>query len=52
MNVLNLEEDLDALGLSSNYNGFGSSMKRKGQKKSKNIHLNEITHILIYFFIV
>jgi hypothetical protein len=34
MNVLNIEEDLDALGISSNYNGFGSSMKRKGQKKS------------------
>lgn len=30
MNVLQIEEDLDALGLCSNYNGFSTNFKRKG----------------------
>jgi len=35
MNVLSFEDDLDGIGMGQNYNGFSSSMKRKGQKKSK-----------------
>ena len=34
-NVLNLEDDFEALGISSNYNGFHAGHhKRKGPKKS------------------